>query len=121
MERAVVQFGDKAIGRLEKLAGKPPALRNRLLWALSHSRSQHALRIPIEQMPEHFETVSDLLARMGDDARAHLFHLAANETQPARSRETAAAALAETPGAFQEGVAASRSRSVTTECNRSFE
>jgi HEAT repeat protein len=102
VERAVVQFGDKAIGRLEKLAQKSPALRTRLLWALSHSRSQHAIRVLIEQMPERFETVAEVLARMGDDARACLFHLAANETQPTRSREAAAEALAETPGAFQE-------------------
>jgi hypothetical protein len=102
VERTIVQFGDKAMGRLEKLARKSPALRHRLLGALCHSRSQHALRILIEQMPAHFKTVVNLLARMGDDARAHLFHLATNETQPPRSRETAAAALAETPGAFQD-------------------
>jgi hypothetical protein len=101
VQRAVVQVGDKVIGRLEKLARKSPALRHRLLRVLSHSRSQQALRILIDQMPAHFATVVNLLARMGDDARAHLFHLAANETQPARSRETAAVALAETPGAFQ--------------------
>ncbi len=102
VERAVVQYGDKAVTRLEKLARKSPELQNRVLSALGHSRSERAVRILIAQMPEHFDQVADLLSRMGDAARTHLFHIAIDETQSSRLRETAAKALAECPGAFQE-------------------
>lgn len=102
VERAVVQYGDKAVTRLEKLARKSPGLQNRVLSALGHSSSERAVQILIGQMPEHFDQVADLLSRMSDAARAHIFNIATNEKQASRFRETAARALAEYPGAFQE-------------------
>jgi HEAT repeat protein len=100
VERALAQFGDRAIRRLERVAAKSPSSRARLLGVLSHSTSQRAVHLLIEQMPEHCERVADLMARMGDDARVQLFRIAADETEAVRS--SASGALAETPGAFQQ-------------------
>lgn len=102
VERAIVQYEDKAVTRLEKLACKSLGLQNRVLSALGHSSSERAVQILIGQMPEHFDQVADLLSRMGDAARTHIFNIAINEKQASRFRETAARALAECPGAFQE-------------------
>ena len=102
VQRAVVQFGNPAIGRLERLARESPALQDRLFYALSHSRSQRAVEILTQQMPERDYPVVGLLARMGDNARDHLFQVAADETAAVHSRRSAAQALAESAGAFQE-------------------
>lgn len=101
LERALVQFGDQAIEKLERLARKSPAVQHRLFYALSHSRSQRAIQILVEQMSEHSYPIMGLLARMGDEARAHLFYLASDQGA-VRGRGHAAWALARNRGAFQE-------------------
>jgi HEAT repeat protein len=102
MERAIVQFGDQAIGKLERLARKSPGLQSRMFYALGHSSSQRAVQILIEQMRAHSYPVADVLASMGDSPRAHLFHLATDETHTANSRRAAARALSNSHGALQE-------------------
>jgi HEAT repeat protein len=101
VERAILQFGDQAISKLERLARKSSAVQNRAFHALSQSSSQRAVKLMIQQIPDHSYPVVDLLARMGDEARAYLFHLAADETEAVNSYP-AAWALANSHGAFQE-------------------
>ncbi len=101
VNRAMAQFGDQAIGKLERLARKSSTLRERVFHALSHSSSQRAVHILVQQIPKHGFLVVNMLARMGNDARTHLFHLASDETDTVNSGR-AAHALSISHGVFQE-------------------
>jgi HEAT repeat protein len=101
VERAIVQFGDVAIGRLERLARKSPGLQDRVFCTLGHSSSRRAVQLLIKRLSENLEPIVDRLARMGDEARTELFRLAKDEIFPTRSRKIMARALSESPGAFQ--------------------
>lgn len=102
VERAIVQFGDKAIVRLERIGRKSPYLKLRIFYALSNSQSPRAAQIVTEQMPFHGYPFMDFLAGMGNSGRANLLHIATDEKQPVDSRAYAAEALAEHSGNFQE-------------------
>ena len=102
VERSIVQFGDKAIVRLERMGRKSPNLKLRVLYALSQSKSPRAAQIVTEQMPFHGYPFMDFLAGMGDGGRANLLRIATDEQQQDVSRACAAEALAEHSGTFQE-------------------
>ena len=102
VERAVVQYGEKAVTRLEKLARKNPELQKRVRWALGHSSSERAAQILTGQMAKDSYRVSELLSLMGDAGRTYLFHIAIDEKQACEVRWRAERALAHHPGAFQE-------------------
>lgn len=100
--RAIGQHGDMAVKRLEKLARKRPELGYRIRSTLGRSTSVGAVQILLGEMSDHFRQVTNLLCRMGDAAREHVFRIAADERGADGDRATAARALADSCGVFQE-------------------
>jgi len=101
IEWSIVQFGDEGIGKLQRLARRSSSLQERVFYSLSHIRSPRAIQILAQQIPKHGFLVVNMLARMGNDARTHLFHLASDETDTVNSGR-AAHALSISHGVFQE-------------------
>jgi len=99
LERAIVAFGDEAIGRIEALMLEKRISPHRAFGAMGRSRSRRAVEFMAHHIGSDSYPVMGLMARMGDEARAKLFEYAGSEQE---GWGTAAWALARTPGAFCE-------------------
>ena len=95
---AILQFGDRAIDRLERLANKSDHHKRHFFNALRQSSSPRSIRILLRSWPEDSYTLS----QMPNEARVHLFRIASDATETHARRLTTARALAESKGDFHE-------------------
>ena len=95
---AILQFGDRAIDRLERLANKSDHHKRHFFGALRQSSSARAIRILLRSWPEDSYTLS----QMPNEARVHLFRIASDATETHARRLTTARALAESKGDLHE-------------------